>query len=53
MATPNPIDTRGATQTSEGEEDAASINSVTNLDIPTLIIPISTTPRWKKPSRME
>ena len=39
MATPNLIDTRGATQTSEGDEDAASINSVTNLDIPTLIVP--------------
>ena len=39
MATSNPIDTRGATQTSEGEEDAASINSVTNLDIPALIVP--------------
>ena len=39
MATPNPIDTRGATQTSEGEEDATSINSVTNLDIPALIVP--------------
>ena len=39
MATPNPIDTRGATQTSEVEEDAASINSVTNLDIPALIVP--------------
>ena len=39
MATPNPIDTRGATQTSEGEEDATSINSITNLNIPALIIP--------------
>ena len=39
MATPNPIDTRGAIQTSEEEEDAASINSVTNLDIPALIVP--------------
>ena len=39
MATPNPIDTRGATQMSEVEEDAASINSVTNLDIPALIVP--------------
>ena len=39
MATPNQIDTRGATQTSEGDEDAASINSVTNLDIPALIVP--------------
>ena len=39
MATPNLIDTRGATQTSEGDEDAASINSVTNLDIAALIVP--------------
>ena len=39
MATPNQIDTRGATQTSERDEDAASINSVTNLDIPALIVP--------------
>ena len=53
MATPNPIDTKGATQTSEGEEDATSINSITNLDIPALIVPVSTTPHWKKPSRME
>ena len=34
MATPNLIDTRGATQTSKGDEDAASISSITNLDIP-------------------
>ena len=39
MATPNQIDTRGATQTSERDEDAASVNSVTNLDIPALIVP--------------
>ena len=39
MATPNQFDTRGATQMSERDEDAASVNSVTNLDIPALIVP--------------
>ena len=39
MATPNHIDARGATQMSKGDEDAASISSITNLDIPTLIVP--------------
>ena len=39
MATPNQFDTRGATQMSKRDEDAVSVNSVTNLDIPALIVP--------------